>query len=272
MQDPRNFLKTTLEERIASNPNYSMRAFARDLMLSPQQLSNVLSGQRGMSDKTADLVGNRLGLTQAQKEIFCQGVRAEFSRSKPQRIVAKAKLASLNQKHLSTVYLELDVLKTVSNWYHFALIGLLKMPKPKSKSATSWFSEKLGISENETKSALMRLERLGLISKTAVGWKVNSEQIVVDKGIPTEGVRAFHRQVLEKATEALAFQSQDERYGYSLALPVKVKNLDRAKQLIQEFREKFSNEIADQKNADEVYGLSVQYFRLTQPVQRDQGA
>jgi uncharacterized protein (TIGR02147 family) len=255
-------LKDTLEERIASNPRYSMRAFARDLSLSPQQLSNLLNGQRGMSNQTADRIANKLGLSKSQKEIFCQGVRAEFSRSKSQRTIAQAKLECLAQKNLSTAHLELDVLRTISNWYHFALIELLKMKSSKSRPA--WYAGKLGISENEVKNALSRLERLNLIVKTTQGWKVKQEQVVIDQGVPSEGVRAFHRQILEKATEALAFQNQDERYGYSLALPVKVKNLPRAKELIRDFREKFSHEIADQTDAEEVYGLSIQYFRLTQ--------
>lgn len=267
MKSPRELLQEALSERMASNPSYSMRAFARDIALSSQQLSNVLSGQRGISSEMAEKISKRLSMSSQQKDLFCWGAIAHHSRSPSQRAVAKAKLEHLSQSALQTAYFDLDILKTISNWYHFAILELIKIKRPanqKTINCITYFSSSLGIPETETELALARLERLGLISKSGKNWKLNQDVAVIDQGIPSEGVKTFHRQILEKATRALAFQNQEERYGYSWMMPVKVKNIHRAKKLIRKFKDEFSKELAEQHEGEEIYGVSVQYFKMSE--------
>jgi uncharacterized protein (TIGR02147 family) len=262
MKDARGLLNEILSERIASNARYSLRAFARDLEVSPQQLSNVMTGRRGLSAELAEKITAKLNLDAYEKSLFIESMKANFSRSKVQRSIARGKLQSL-QAQSEIKNLEMDLFKAVSNWYHFALIELIKLAS-KKKNKVKWFAAKLGISENEALLALSRLERLELITKTENGWTHNQDVVIADRGIPTESVRNYHRQILEKATQALAFQTQEERYGSSSTIPIKVKSLPRAKKLIQDFRLAFDQEISDTENGEEVYGLSLQFFRLTQ--------
>lgn len=112
--------------------------------------------------------------------------------------------------------------------------------------------------------ALGRLERLELITRTGSTWQVNQDSVISEQAVPGDAVKKFHRQILEKAAAALAFQSSDERYGISHMMPVRVKSVDRAKKLIQKFRLDFAKEISDQEGGEEIYGLSLQFFRLTQ--------
>ncbi len=263
MKEPVQYLKEALNERIANNASYSMRAFARDLEISPQLLSNVFNGRKGLSQNMAAKLSQNLGLDPHQQEVFCKSVQAKFSRSKSGRTLAEAHLAHLAEQSGVTANLELDLFKIISSWYHYGLISLLKISKKKCGD-TAWMGTRLGIPEGEVKQALIRLERLELVTKTEKGWKVNQDTVIADQGISTEAVKHFHRQILERALQAMAFQGSDERYGSSSTLPIQVKDLPRAKKLIQEFRLNFSKEIADPKNGDEVYGLSMQFFRLTQ--------
>jgi len=268
MKNARTILAETLSERTAVNPHYSLRAFARDLEISPQQLSNVINGRRGISPAASEKIAARLELTPHQKEVFCESLKAEFSVSKSQKIVAQAKLASL-AKESTTKTLELDLFKAISNWHHMALIELIKISgkklSPNQSQRLNWLSQKLGVPENEVKLALRRLERLELVRKTPTGYAVNQDTVISDQGLSPESIRNYHRQILEKSLAALAFQTSDERYGSSSTLPVKVKNLARAKKLIQKFRVEFAKEISDHEDGEEIYALSLQFFRLTQP-------
>jgi uncharacterized protein (TIGR02147 family) len=144
-----------------------------------------------------------------------------------------------------------------------ALVELLRITP--SKSATPrWLGARLGISTEEVNASLERLERLELISKATNGWSVNQETVISDQGIPNDAVRSFHRQILEKATQALAFQAGDERYGSSSLFPVRVKSVPRARKLIQDFRMNFAKEISDLEGGEEIYGLSLQFFKVSQ--------
>ncbi len=263
MKDASHILVEALNERVLSKPSYSLRAFARDLGISPQQLSNVMNGKRGLGLDMAAKITQKLDLNQYQKTIFMESLKFKFSKSKTQKALAKIKLEST---HLSaeSKNLEIDLFKAISNWHHFALIELIKLSK-KRKNVLKWFSECLGISENETLLTLSRLERLDLIKKDrSQGWTVNQDVVIADKGISSESIRNYHRQILEKAIAALAFQNSDERYGSSSTIPFRVKNLERAKKMIQEFRLSFDRELSDAESAQEIYGLSIQFFRLTQ--------
>jgi uncharacterized protein (TIGR02147 family) len=264
MKQAGEILNEILSERKASNASYSLRAFARDLDLSATQLSNVINGHRGLSPKKAVIVAEKLSLDDRQKEWFYESLRAKFSPSKTQRLKAQSKVNEL-QSEPKAKFLDLDLFKVVSNWYHFALLELIKI-SVKEKNQISFFSKKLGISEIEIELALGRLERLNLVEKSQKLWIVAQDAVIADQGIPTEAVRNFHRQILEKAIQALAFQSKDERYGYSALMPVKVKSANRAKKLIQKFRSDFAKEISDQRNGEEIYGLSIQFFRLSQSI------
>lgn len=267
MKEARDILREALSERSARNPSYSLRAFARDLGVSPQQLSNVINGRRGMGSELAERVAESLDLDAREKTQFTESLRARFSRSRSERAVALARIQGL-QSQGRVKSLELDLFKAVSGWHHFALIELVKLSLHKKKRGTAWFAQKLGISEAETDRALGRLERLELISKTKTGWIANQDIVVADRGVPTESIRNFHRQLLEAASQALVFQTQEERYGSSSTLPVRVRSLERARKLIQEFRLKFDQEISDPEGGEEVYGLSLQFFRLTRPTTR----
>ena len=263
MNEPGQFLKRSLEERNAVNASYSLRAFARDLGLSPQLLSNVINGNKGLSLQMAQKISSRLGLSVREAELFCSSVQAKFSRSSSTRELAAAKLHHLKEQTGKTANLEIDLFKSISNWYHYGLISLLKIAKSK-KNNTAWMSARMGIPEAEVKEALARLVRLELLSKGPSGWTVNQDTVIADQGIPNEAIRNFHRQILEKSIKALAFQNSDERYGSSSTFPIKAESLPKAKKMIQDFRLQLAKEVGDMDSGEEVYALSVQFFKLTE--------
>lgn len=264
MREAKDILSEILSERVAANPSYSLRAFARDLGVSPQQLSNVMNGHRGLGPEMAQKVIQKLGLEKSQKDLFLESLRAKFSKSKIQRKISKTKIKSM-EAITSTKNLEMDLFKIISNWHHFTLVELIKITKTKDHTL-AWFSKRLGVPETEVKYSLERLERLGLISKGPKGWRANQDVVIADKEISTESVRNFHRQVLEKAMMALSFQTSEERYGSSSTMPIKVKDLVRAREMIQKFRIEFDEALSDPHGGEEVYALSFQFFKLTNTV------
>jgi cyanate lyase len=58
-----DILKNIFQERINKNPKYSLRAFARDIGLSPSLLSMVMSGQRQLTAKQAAKISLKLKLS-----------------------------------------------------------------------------------------------------------------------------------------------------------------------------------------------------------------
>ena len=75
-------IKDEFGSRIESNPSYSMRAFARDLEISPSRLSEILNGRGGMSSVMAQKIASKLGLQRSEIDYFKALVERRHGRSK----------------------------------------------------------------------------------------------------------------------------------------------------------------------------------------------
>jgi uncharacterized protein (TIGR02147 family) len=261
MKSASGVLFNILSERKTSNPAYSLRAFARDIGLSPAQLSQVINGNRGLSAKMAVNVVEKLPLSTTEKAFFLEDLRAKFSPSKTERTSAALKIAKLRSSE-KTRHLQLDLFKIISTWHHFALIELIKMSKGKENSIAH-FAVRLGIPETEVQLALDRLKNLKLIAETAKGFRVKQQTVIANERISTESTRNYHKQMLEKATHAISFQTSDERYGYSGVMPMRVKSLARAKKLIDDFKDEFTKELSNDLDGEEIFGFSLQIFKVS---------
>src|SRR3989344_4964128 len=128
-------LKNEFRRRQDRNPNFSMRSFAKWLEVSPAQLSQVLSGKRPLSFRLAAKIGTRLG--------FAGQERIEFM-EKASKALSHEKSISANQP---LHRIKEDEFKLISEWYHFAILGLSSVPG--AKSDPRWIARRLGISLNE---------------------------------------------------------------------------------------------------------------------------
>ena len=74
-----------MADRVASDPQYSLRAFARDLEISASRLSAVLRGKQGLSEASATRLASKLGMEALTAQRFILMVLAADSRSKKRR-------------------------------------------------------------------------------------------------------------------------------------------------------------------------------------------
>lgn len=90
--DFRHFLRREIERRKGNNPRYSIRAFARDIQMKPDRLVSILNGRFGISPKAALEVGQKIGLTESELDVFCKLVTAKHARNRKEREEAHRKL------------------------------------------------------------------------------------------------------------------------------------------------------------------------------------
>ena len=77
-----------------------------------------------------------------------------------------------------------------------------------------------------------------------------------------DSIRAYHKQILALATESVNLSNEERELG-ALSLAVRTSDFERAKQRIREFRQNFNREFGVDRDGDEVFCLSVQFFPLT---------
>lgn len=259
VQDFREILKAQLSDRCQRNGHYSLRAFARDLGLSPQRLSHILSGRHGLSVEAAGQIAEKLGLSEKEKEFFCILVQEKHARSKLVRHSAKNKL-----KEIKTTYqdLSLDHFKIIADWYHFAIMELTLVEN--FKSQPKWIAKTLNVTEMEVKLAIERLIKLEMLEKDKKGnLKLTGQFFTDPRGIPSEAVRHFHRQLLVKANLSLDVQSLTQRDFSSTILAIDDSDLPQAKEDLKKFRNEFDSKYSKATKKNKVYCLGMQFHDLT---------
>ena len=261
----RKFLKDALTERCAKKPAYSLRAFAKHLGLSPSHLSRVMSGEKDLSPQAALRVASELKLKSKETELFLDLVHLESADETTRPLLLKRVQARFAKFARGSVGLE--SFKLIADWYHLPLLELIGARG--FRSDAKWVSAKLGLSLAETKSALERLQSLGLIEITKDGAIRSLEKSGVETSddISSAAIKRHHEQMSLKAIEAVKEQAVDEREFQSLHFAFEETQMKRAKEFLREFADRFEAEFKPQGGTD-VFQLNLQFFRLTKKSKR----
>ncbi|MGE3974085.1 MAG: DUF4423 domain-containing protein, partial [Bdellovibrionales bacterium] len=215
-------LQTELTNRIANNPRYSLRAFARFLEIDPSTLSQLLRGMRKFSNEQIETIGTKIGLS-------------------PRDVKA---LKNLNQKKASgeqswrndNYDLTHDMFQIIADWYHYAIFELVTIKN--FKNDTKWIASKLGISASEAEFAVERLLRLGLLVRQEDGGLAKGSLNISTTSSPftSAAFRKMQEQLLQKAIQAMETVPMSQRDQSSMTMAIDTSLMDAAKEKIKNFR------------------------------------
>ena len=262
ISDYRLILQKELMNRCESNPRYSLRAFARDLKLSPSRLSEVLNQKQGLSRQAAESITKTLGFAEEEAEYFCDLVSLKHARSVKEREIAKLRVfkADFEKERDEHYSLQLDSFKIISDWYH---LGIMELMKIKSfKHDTKWISRRLGVQIIQIELAIERLVRVGLLKIEEGKFVATRSNGFVPGGVPSTSIRKFHRQVLEKALVAMETQAVDERFFSTRFMTLNRSDLPKAFEAIHAFQDKFCVDLLAEESKELVYCISMQLFKI----------
>jgi uncharacterized protein (TIGR02147 family) len=237
------------------NPQFSLRAFARKLGVAPSVLSEILSGKRPITEKTARRLSQRLSLSPEESaQVF--------------EVVSKKVDGSSGKKGQSLAYSEIeqDQFKAVSDWVHFAILSLSET-KDFEASAT-WIGQRLGVSESVAQQSFDRLVRLGMLRKVRGHWRPRQARYTSSDEIVNSALKRAHVQHFQLAQKSLEELDLSVRDFIGITMAIDPSKLTEAKKRIREFRDELASclEVGEQS---EVYQLAIQLFPLTQLKKRE---
>lgn len=243
-------LREELARRMSVNPRYSMRAFAKSLDLNVGSLSRLLNGKRPVTLKTAEVLSHRLQLSPLQKShLLLSLVSTPTSKYEENR-----------------VEIEEETFRAISNWYHWAILQLVRTKKYNSNSQHSsprWMARQLKISELEAKMAVERLLELGLLtlSKTGFYKRTSKNFSTADKKTTSAALKSWQKQLREKAIFSLENDPIEVRSMTSMTMAIDPKKISEAKKMIDEFQERLA-EFLESGSKEKVYQMCVSLFPI----------
>lgn len=256
----RDFLNDELSRRTKVHARYSQRAFARDLGLSPGELSEVLGGRRPLSAKAAMKIAASLHLNPAETRHLLFLVQLEKNRGTETE-------ALLTDPDLENLQLSQDRFSVVADWYCFAILNLAEVEGFSWNE--NWIAKRLGISVSSVRVAIRRLQRVGLLVRRNGKLVVDGEFVLSPEGIPSRAVRTYHQQMLKLALRALEVQSVEERHFEGVGIALDPEKLPALKREVSEFMDRVVKKYASGRRRREVYHMESCLFRLTQKEQSD---
>lgn len=246
----RTRLGEELSRRTQKNSRYSLRAFARAMDIDVGLLSKVMSSKRRLSLGTAYQLVDKINMEPGERRMFLQSVIAEQAHGKIGNALEAEQPHEIAQ----------DQFRVIADLHHYAILELTYLKD--FQSSVPWIAAQLGMTVFETRLAIERLTRLGLL-KDVNGQlvKTTANLTTADKSITTPAHIKHQKQALEKAIESLESDPVEIRNMTSMTLSIDPRKLPVAKKMIAEFME----QLADQLEAGtktKVYELTVNLYPL----------
>jgi uncharacterized protein (TIGR02147 family) len=162
---------------------------------------------------------------------------------------------------LCAVPVSSDQFRLIAKWHHFAILSLIRTRG--FRSDPDWIATRLGITPVQSREALERLSRLGLISSDSDGKiRRSKSKYRTTDDIASISLRQGHAENLELAKDSLVKHSVDERDFTAATMSIDPKKLPEAKEKIRKFQDELA-ELLESGTQSEVYKVCIQLFPLT---------
>ncbi len=254
-----SYIRVLVKNHISSvkkrNPLFSMRAYAKKLGISVGGLSSFLSGKADYSVETLEkLVTDIVVSPEERKDIL-----KEYNIHLLDRLSARTKSSNYDYRLLKE-----DEMAFIKDWYHYAILFLIRTKD--FKLDILWIAKRLSISSSEVELALSRLVHLKLIvinPDQTVTLQNNAVKTTDD--VANNSLRIMHKQMLYLAGESLDNDPIDLRDVISLTLPVNLKNIPKAKEVLRRCQDDLMALLPDDEMS-EVYHVLFALYPVSKPV------
>jgi uncharacterized protein (TIGR02147 family) len=126
------------------------------------------------------------------------------------------------------------------------------------RSDHKWIARELGITLKKCREAIERLVRLGLLEEKSGQLVRTDKSIETPTDIPSEAIKSFHRQNIERALNSIDNADVSERDITSIMMPVDGEKLEEAKKRIRNFRRELAAFLREGSKGEKGYSLNIQ--------------
>jgi uncharacterized protein (TIGR02147 family) len=255
-EDPRTYLKAELEIRQLRRPQYSLRAFARDLQMSPSALSDFFHGKLGLSKERVQTIASKIRLSEPQQDHLYDLLEMRFARSGETRKAAKWRVEQRISRQPGRLSLEKFCL--IADWYHLAIPELLeldeKFQQPKE------LAKALSISLPKAKRALQALTEIGLLNFENGRYVVSENSTMTGDENPNQMIRQAHLQILSLAQKSIESLSMQERENVSVFLGIRNEDYPELQNQLRKAVTNVLRRFAAREGKDRLYCYTHHFF------------
>jgi uncharacterized protein (TIGR02147 family) len=261
--DYRKFLKDQYTLRKSADAKFSYRFIAKEAGFSSSSyFLKIIGGNRDISLDLALRLADVFKLKKNEKEYFELLVQFNQAKTHSEKNHYYEKLGVF-RKSKSKVIVQ-DEFEIFDKWYYVAIREMLAFHP--FKGDFQGLGRKLipSITATEATKAVHLLERLGFIKKNAQGGYQKAD-LVISTGTEWQAmsVAGFQLQSLELARRAFENMPREARDISTLTLSISAEVLEQVKARIKKCREEILELSRDERGADRIFQLNLQFFPLS---------
>lgn len=236
------------------NKSFSLRAFARKLDVSPGVLSSIMNGKRTLTKAIGLKILKKLNISEEEKTQFLKSINySPQYLNKLEEKIKKQKVLFLEDNSLS--------LKILSEWEHHAVLVYMELKEFSPKREN--ISKKLGIPMKRLMDVLDNLVEAKLIIRKKDDYFPSEFDCVSFRfNENSESTNIIKKESLKLAFEKYDQQDENLSHTTSWTIPVETKNLQKAKELMDEFIVRLHALLQDGE-CTEVYKATFTLFPLS---------
>ena len=265
--DYRTFLVAHAQDQRRRYPSWTYGSWAKRLGLSgTASLTRILQGDREPGPKMVVEMVRYFSFSEKEAEYFRDLVRLTKLKRDPK--LSSMLMEKMGKKFVNGRVRMIDdkTFNTISNWYYLAVREMVRLNHFSSDPA--WIAKNLTfkVTPREVGQAIKTLIDVGLLSQTEEGQlQIAEGRLDTRDDVASEAIKRYHEEMLDNAKQALRCVQVEKRDITAQSIVISSENLSRAKELIRQFQDKFS-ELIEQESGDAVYQLQIQFFPLTKEV------
>ena len=248
----------------ANQPHFSYRYFSRRAGFSSSNfLKLVIDGKRNLSHASVDKIAEAIGLSAEEHRFLAHLVsfgQADTDDERAQHL----EVLTATRRFWDAKPLDGMVFEYLSSWCNVAIRELAA--RADFEATPEWIAAQLQppITTAQAASSLALLLNLGLLVREESG-RISRGETTLDAGheVTALGVRQFHRQMLERARDAMDVVKAKKRDVSGMTVCVRADQIDEVKRRVREFRESLMSFCDDQDDPDVVYQINIQVFPLS---------
>ncbi len=265
--DHREYLKAIRNQFPGHKKPINFKKWAKLLgYRSPRSVEMILQGERSPSLPMMRALARHLKWSDQEYRYFSLLVsRDKLSKQGKPTGDVDEELKTIAPSQLSKTLLDDSVLRVISEWHHIVIKQLATLKKFKHDS--EWIADNLRskISPKDAELAIQTLLNLKVLTRhpeTKALMLSTQKALYSANDVPSKAVRAHHKQMMERAAEALEEQGVLQRHFVSLTVKGERSRVPEIKKRLQDFIDELNSSV-ESEDADGVFQFNIQFFEHT---------
>jgi uncharacterized protein (TIGR02147 family) len=262
----RVYLRDYYEFKKKTVPAFSLRFFAEKAGLSSHaHLKLTIDGKRNITKNTVVKLIHGLGLENQRAAYFESLVFFNQAQTDADKQVYYAQLLKASPR--SKLHkMDKAQFRIFREWHHSAILEMVALKD--FRPVPDWISKRLGglVTPAQVTESLKLLLELGLLVKTANGYRQRDPLITTDDEVQDLMVKMYHLQMLKLSADMLSALPGAQRDVSALTFGIKREDFPNLKKHLQLMRKELLDFSAKAGEAEDVVQINIQLYPLTRGV------